>query len=186
MLVHLVRLPCAHQVGGYSFCLVHRLVHRLVRRLVQLWLMYFASAGTLCKGLVCLGFALCRPCATQKSALGFFGVSVPPKPQQAHGDDGDDGDDDVSRSNFNMESKITKILNKILDMPCARPCASPCLHKLKSEWPHKARTSPCTRQKYWSVALCTLCRLGSPKPCAPWFFEFWPCASPCAPCAPFF
>ena len=50
--------------------------------------------GTLCKGLVCLGFALCRPCATQKSALGLFGVSVPPKPQQAHGDDGDDGDDD--------------------------------------------------------------------------------------------
>ena len=142
--------------------------------------------GTLCKGLVCLGFALCRPCATQKSALGLFGVSVPPKPQQAHGDDGDDGDDDVSKSNFNMESKITKILNKILDMPCARPCASPCLHKLKSEWPHKARTSPCTRQKYWSVALCTLCRLRSPKPCAPWFFEFWPCASPCAPCARFF
>ena len=72
MLVHLVRLPCAHQVGGYSFCLVHRLVHRLVRRLVQLWLMYFASAGTLCKGLVCLGFALCRPCATRKSPPWLF------------------------------------------------------------------------------------------------------------------
>ena len=72
MLVHLVRLPCAHQVGGYSFCLVHRLVHRLVRRLVQLWLMYFASAGTLCKGLVCLGFALCRPCATRKSSPWLF------------------------------------------------------------------------------------------------------------------
>ena len=54
--------------------------------------MYVASAGTLCKGLVCLGFALCRPCATQKSALGLFGVSVPPKPQQAHGDDGETGE----------------------------------------------------------------------------------------------
>ena len=63
---------------------------------------------------------------------------------------------------------------------------APCLHKLKSEWPHKARTSPCTKQKYWSVALCTLCRLGSPKPCAPWFFEFWPCATLCTPCARLF
>ena len=79
MLVHLVHLPCAHQVGGYSFCLVHRLVHRLVRRLVQLWLMYFASAGTLCKGLVCLGFALCRPCATRKSCPWLFGISEPPQ-----------------------------------------------------------------------------------------------------------
>ena len=83
MLVHLVRLPCAHQVGGYSFCLVHRLVHRLVRRLVQLWLMYFASAGTLCKGLVCLGFALCRPCATRKSCPWLSGISQPPQTSQA-------------------------------------------------------------------------------------------------------
>ena len=81
--MHLVHLPCAHQVGGYSFCLVHRLVHRLVRRLVQLWLMYFASAGTLCKGLVCLGFALCRPCATRKSCPWLFGISEPPQTSQA-------------------------------------------------------------------------------------------------------
>ena len=106
MLVHLVHLPCAHQVGGYSFSLVHRLVHRLVRRLVQLWLMYFASAGTLCKGLVCLGFALCRPCATRKSSPWLFGIYEPPLVR------------------------------------------APCLHKLKSEWPHKARTSRSTRQKY--------------------------------------
>ena len=78
--MHLVHLPCAHQVGGYSSILVHRLVHRLVRRLVQLWLMYFASAGTLCKGLVCLGFALCRPCATRKSSPWLF-LASPNRPK---------------------------------------------------------------------------------------------------------
>ena len=58
MLVHLVHLPCAHQVGGYSFCLVHRLVRAL--------------CAALCNGLVqrlffntfALCTALCRPCAS--------------------------------------------------------------------------------------------------------------------------
>ena len=114
-----MHLPCAHQVGGYSFCLVHRLVHRLVRRLVQLWLMYFASAGTLCKGLVCLGFALCRPCATRKSSPWLF---------------------------WHLRTA-----------PNFTSSRAPCLHKLKSEWPHKARTSPCTRQKYWKKPCAALC-----------------------------
>ena len=47
------------------------------------WLMYVASAGTLCKGLVCLGFALCRPCATRKSCPWLFGISEPPQTSQA-------------------------------------------------------------------------------------------------------